>query len=94
MKQKLVLVWVDNTGFELTGGYRDRLCQYRQTRAIPEAKAVCWSMYSIEQEDRLKKHIEREAKDHDWMGFFVLDYNDDILKVARAKALDEAKSRL
>lgn len=91
MKRKLVLAWVDNTGFELTGRYRDRLCQHRETRAVPEARAGCWSDESPERLAQLKAHIEREKGDHVWMGYFILDYTDDILSVARAKALEAAR---
>lgn len=90
MKQKLVLAWVDQTGFELTGRYRDRLGHYPETRTTPEAKAACWGENTPELLDRLQKHIEQERKGHDWMGYFVLDYNSDILANARKLALEAA----
>jgi hypothetical protein len=91
MKQKLVLAWVDRTGFEFTGRYRDRLCQHPETRAVPEARAACWGENTPELLARLKAHVEKEKTDHDWMGYFLLDYNDSILSVARTKALDAGR---
>jgi hypothetical protein len=91
MKKKLVLVWVDNSGFELTGRYRDRLCQYPETRAVPKASAACYGDDTPAMLERLKSHVERESKDHAWMGYFSLDDNNDLLHVARDRALAAAK---
>lgn len=87
MKNKLVLVWVDNSGFELTGRYRDRLRQYPETRAVPKASAACFGDDTPEMLERLKKHVASESKDHVWMGYFSLPNNNDLLNVARSRAL-------
>jgi hypothetical protein len=91
MKKKLVLVWVDNTGFELTGRYRDRLGYYPETKCVPEARAACFGDDTPAMRERLQAHIAKECQGHVWVGFFSLDYKDDILKVARAKALELAR---
>lgn len=91
MKKKLVLVWVDNSGVELTGRYRDRMRQYPETRAVPKASAACYGDDTPELLERLVKHIERERLDHKWMGYFSLDNTGNLLNVARAKALEAAK---
>lgn len=92
MKQKLVLAWVDNAGgFELTGRYRDRLRQYAETRAVPKAGAALWGDDTPELRERLEKHVAREAGNHDWAGFFLLDNNSEVLNKARALALIEAR---
>lgn len=90
MKTKLVLAYVNNTGIELTGRYRDRLRQYPETRSVPDAKACCFGDDTPAMRERITKHIAAESKDHLWMGFFALDFTDDILKVAKARALIEA----
>lgn len=87
MKKKLVLVWVDNSGVELTGRYRDRLRQYPETRAVPKASAVCYGDDTPELLERLVKHIKRERRDYQWMGYFSLDNTSDLLQVARDRAL-------
>lgn len=91
MKQKLVLAWVDNTGVELTGRYRDRLSQYPETRAVPEARACVWGDNTPELLDRLRKHVAGATKDHVWTGYFLLDDTNDVLNRARNLALVEAK---
>lgn len=92
MKKKLVLVWVDNTGFELTGRYRDALRHYPETRAKPEAKACCFGDDTPELLERLTRHVEQARRDHQWVGYFSLDNTNDLLQVARDRALAEAKS--
>ena len=91
MKKKLVLVWVDNSGVELTGRYRDRLRQYPETRAKPEAKACCYGDDTPEMLERLQKHVARERGDHVWMGYFSLENTNDLLNAARTRALAEYK---
>jgi hypothetical protein len=83
MKKKLVLVWVDNSGFELTGRYRDRLRQYPETRAVPKASAVCYGDDTPEMVQRVEAHVSRESPDHVWMGYFSLDNTSDLLNRAR-----------
>ena len=87
MKRRLVLAWVDNTGFEFTGGYRDRYNYHRATRVVPEAKAAMWGDNTKALLDRLKDHIARESSCHEWMGYFVLEPTDDVLPRAREMAL-------
>lgn len=91
MKKKLVLVWVDNSGFELTGRYRDRLCQHPETRAVPKASACCYGDDTPELLERLTKHVEQERGYHDWVGYFSLDDTGDLLNIARAKAMEAAR---
>jgi hypothetical protein len=86
---KLVLAWVDLDGFELTGKYRDRLCQLRETRAIPQAKACMWGSNLADNMPRLLAHIAKERNDHLWMGWFALPDTNNILTKARALALAE-----
>lgn len=90
-RNKLVLAWVDMDGFELTGNYSDRLRTYPETRAIPQGKAACWSFDSSDSRASLLRHIETEKKDHLWMGWFLLPFKDNILAVARTKALETFK---
>jgi len=92
MKKKLVLVWVDNSGFELTGRYRDRLCQQPETRAVPKASAACYGDDTPELLDRLTKHVEQERRYHEWVGYFSLENTSDLLEVARNRALVAAKA--
>ena len=87
MKQKLVLAWVDHDGFELTGRYRDGLRQCPETRAVPRAYAAVWGDNTPELHNRLAKHVDLEMSNHAWIGFFLLDFKDDILNISRAKAL-------
>lgn len=91
MKQKLVLAWVDNTGFEFTGRYRDRFYHHLETSAVPEARAACWGDNTPELLERLKAHVEKESRDHLWMGWFLLDNNDAMLRAAKDRALAEHK---
>lgn len=86
-KTKLVLAFVDLDGVELTGGWRDRLKQVAETRAIPQAKAGCWSDNTADRMRQLLEHIAKERTHHAWMGWYALPYTDDILQVARARAL-------
>lgn len=92
MKQKLVLVWVDNSGLELTGRYRDRLGYHPETRAVPKAYAAVWGDDTPDLRQRLESHVAKEAPNHEWSGFFVLDFKDDVLSVARARALEAFKA--
>jgi hypothetical protein len=86
-KTKLVLAWVDLTGIEATGRYRDRLMQHAEFRSVPEAKAACWSDDTPAMRARLEAHVAAEAKDHVWMGFFALPNTANILGEAKALAL-------
>jgi hypothetical protein len=91
MKQKLVLAWVDRTGgFELTGRFRGPYAYQPETRTVPKAHAAVWGDDTPALRDRLTKHVEQESSNHDWVGFFLLDYKDDVLNVARTKALEAA----
>jgi hypothetical protein len=85
----LVLAFVDNTGLRLTGRYLDRYCQKPESEAVPEARAAIWSDYTKARLAQLKAHIAQESSAHVWMGYFVLADTDDILAVARAKALEQ-----
>jgi hypothetical protein len=87
MKKKLVLVWVDKSGFELTGRYRDRLRQYPETRAVPKASAACYGDDTPDLLERLTKHVEQERPYHEWVGYLSLDNTSDLLQVARDRAL-------
>lgn len=89
-KNKFILAWVDNSGFELTGRYRDRLCQHPETHAVPEAKACVWGEVHPDLLRSLQTHIARESSDHVWMGFFELPNTNDVLAVARQMALKAA----
>jgi hypothetical protein len=90
MKKKLVLVWVDDSGLELTGRYRDRLRHYAETRAVPKASAVCFGDNTPKLLERLVKHIEQEKHNYRWMGYFSLDNTSKLLDIARTKALEAA----
>lgn len=89
MKTKLVLVWIDRDGFELTGRYRDRLKTLPETRAILQARAVTWGCDTPALKTRLLAHIETMRKDHLWVGWYALPYRDDMLPTARRQALAE-----
>lgn len=92
MKQRLVLTWVDNTGVVLTGQYRDRLRQHPETKSVPEAKAAMFGDDTPEMRQRIAKHIEDEARNYPWMGFFALPDTRDVLTVAKRMALESAAS--
>lgn len=89
---KLVLAWVDRTGIELTGRYRDTLRQYPETRSVPEARACMWGDNTPEMLERLQKHVEQASRDHVWTGYFLLENTDDVLSRARNLALASAKT--
>lgn len=90
-KTKLVIAWVDLDGFELTGGYRDKLMQHPAIRTIPQAKAARWGDPTPALKARLLAHIEQEKADHAWMGWFELPEAAGIMDKARALALDAYK---
>lgn len=92
MKQKLVLAWVDHDGYELTGRYRDRLGYQPETRAVAKAHAAVWGDDTPSLRARLVEHLDKEARNHEWAGFFLLDNNDGVLRVAREKALHAASA--
>lgn len=94
LKKKLVLAWVDNTGIEPTGRYRDRFKYHQEFRSIPEAKVACFGDDSPAMRERIEGHVAAESKNHDWMGFFCLDFTNDILKTAKSMALVEAAAPL
>lgn len=90
---KLVLAWVDMDGFEVTEGYRDSMNYHRKTKAVPQAKATCWSYNTPDRMKQLLSYIEAEKKDHLWMGWFLLPYDGAILNRARAQALQVYKAQ-
>lgn len=85
-KQKLILVFIDNTGIRLTGRYRDRLMQYAETEAFPEARATVFSDDTPERRAQLIAHVAKEAPNHEWMGWFSLPNTNDVLQVAKRQA--------
>lgn len=90
---KLVLVWVDRDGFELTGRYRDRLCQDPETRATLQAKAARWGDDTPDLKARLKAHLETMRGEHLWVGWYALPEGDNLMDRARALALAEPAVR-
>lgn len=93
-KTKLVLAWIDRDGFELTGRYRDALGQHPETRATLQAKAASWGENTRDLKARLLGHIAVESREHLWMGWFELPYNDDMLARARQLAMITYKAQI
>jgi hypothetical protein len=89
MTTKLVLVFIDQTGVELTGRYLDRYFLHRETRTTPEAKACIYSDDTPKRVEQLENYVASEKANHDWMGWFRLPNRKDILALARSKALIE-----
>lgn len=88
MKTKLVLVWIDRDGFELTGRYRDRLSQVPETRATLQAKAARFGDDTPDHKARLLAHIEQEKINHIWMGWVALPEGKGLMDKARRLALE------
>lgn len=89
-KHKLVLVWVENTGMELTGRYRDRLSQVAETRAVSEAKAARFSDVTPAYIERIEAHVAQERHNYTWMGYYILPDTANMLQTARDRALVDA----
>lgn len=84
---KLVLVWIDNTGIEVTGQFRDRLRTLPETRPALKAHAVIWGDETPAMLDRLRDYIATQ-KDHEWIGHFVMNEDDpNVLSAARDMAM-------
>ncbi len=66
----LCVAWVDMSGVELTGRYRDRLQQTPEVRYIPKAKACIWVLAS-EEGDLAKAQAYAAPR-----GYIVIDCGD------------------
>lgn len=94
LKQMIVLCWIDNDGFELTGRYRDRLMHEPETRATLQAKSARWGVATPANLDGVQKHITKQTGNHLWMGYFILPESDSLMAIARSQAMDQYKTAM
>jgi hypothetical protein len=92
-KPILVYCYVENTGLHPNGRHELRDGNWFPSfDIVPEAKAGVYSSTDTPEYRRRVKQLCSELKeDHLWVGWFALADTDDVLEVAKRKALEEAK---